>query len=279
MSRMQNILDKAERDGAVLRLRPLPDQEMTGTVGAVSAVSSVGTVDAPSVTVTVTEPSMPTPIKTMAPRRIDRALVAAHSPDAVAARQYRGVCSRIIHADQATPVKVIMITSPGHAEGKSVTAANLALTIAREYQRPICLVDANLRSPRLHEMFGLDASELGPGLVDVLAGRATLDQALTLVEPAGVTLLPAGVGAEHPAELLSTPLMRRTIDHLRAQFDRIVIDTPAALPMIDMGLLEPLADRIVLVVRAGITSKASIQDVMSTIDNQRLLGVVLNEAA
>jgi capsular exopolysaccharide synthesis family protein len=274
MSRMQSILDKAERDGAVLRIRQLPDQDVAG---AVSGVSAVGTLDAPAVT--VTEPSEPAHIKSAVPRRIDRALVAAHSPDAVAARQYRSVCSRIVHADQGASLKVIMITSPGHAEGKSVTAANLALTIAREYQRPICLVDANLRSPRLHDMFGLDASEMGPGLVDILAGRATLDQALTHIEPAGVTLLPAGSGSEHPAELLSTPLMRRTIDHLRAQFDRVVIDTPAALPMVDLGLLEPLADRIVLVVRAGITSKASIQDVMSTLDTDRLLGVVLNEAA
>jgi capsular exopolysaccharide synthesis family protein len=268
---MQSILDKAERDGAVLRVRPVADQDMAG------AVSGVGTFDAPPAT--VAEASRPTPVKSAVPRRIDRALVAAHSPDALTSRQYRGVCSRIIHADQGTPVKVIMITSPGQAEGKSVTAANLALTIAREYQRPICLVDANLRTPRLHEMFGLDAADAGPGLVDVLAGRATLEQALTFIEPAGVTLLPAGGGAEHPAELLSTPLMRRTIDHLRAQFDRVVIDTPAALPMVDIGLLEPLADRIVLVVRAGMTSKAAMQDVMSTLDAQRLLGVVLNEAA
>src|SRR5215831_3344886 len=274
MSRMQNILDKAERDGAVLRLRQLPDQDMAGTVGG---ASGIGTLDAPPLT--VTEPSRPAPVKSAVPRRIDRTLVAAHSPDTVTARQYRGVCSRIIHADQGTPVKVIMITSPGHGEGKSVTAANLALTIAREYQRPICLVDANLRSPRLSEMFGLDAAEADPGLVDVLTGRATLEQALTFIEPAGVTLLPAGNGAEHPAELLSTPLLRRTIDHLRAQFDRVVIDTPAALPMVDMGLLEPLADRIVLVVRAGITSKSSIQEVMSSLDAQRVLGVVLNEAA
>jgi len=271
MSRMQNILDKAERDGAVLRLRQLPDQDVVGTVDAVGTLGALP--------VTATEASRPTSIRSAVPRRIDRALVAAHSPDAVTARQYRNVCSRIVHADQISPAKVIMITSPGHAEGKSVTAANLALTIAREYQRPICLVDANLRSPRLHDMFGLDASETGPGLVDILAGRATLDQALTFVEPAGVTLLPAGGGAEHPAELLSTPLMRRTIDHLRAQFDRVVIDTPAALPMVDLGLLEPLADRIVLVVRAGITSKASIQEVMSSLDAQRVLGVVLNEAA
>jgi len=74
-------------------------------------------------------------------------------------------------------------------------------------------------------------------------------------------------------------MMRRTLDQLRAQFDRIIVDTPAALPMVDMGLIEPLADRVVLVIRAGITTKASIQDVMSTMDAQRLLGVVLNEAA
>ena len=270
MSRMQNILDKAERDGAVLRIRPLPEQE-------VASVVTVDAVEAP-----VLEPAdapVHTPVRSANPRRIDRALVAAYSPDAVTARQYRTLCTRIVHADQGSPVKVIMITSPGISEGKSVTAANLALTIAREYQRPTCLVDANLRSPRLQEMFGLDAAETGIGLVDVLAGRATLDQALVMIEPAGVTLLPAGGGAEHPAELLSTQMMRRMLDQLRAQFDRIIVDTPAALPMADMGLIEPLADRVLLVIRAGITTKASIQDLMSTIDAQRLLGVVLNEAA
>src|SRR5262245_14748098 len=138
MSRMQNILDKAERDGAVLRIRPLADQE-------VASVVTVSAVDAPPVEI----PDAPvhTPIRSASPRRIDRALVAAYSPDAITARQYRTLCTRIVHADQGSPVKVIMITSPGNSEGKSVTAANLALTIAREYQRPTCLVDANLRSP------------------------------------------------------------------------------------------------------------------------------------
>ena len=271
MSRMQNILDKAERDGAVLRIRPLPDQDpIEAGVAVVDDMTTMTSMSAGAPGVQ--------PIRSASPRRIDRALVAAHSPDAPGARQYRALCSRIVHADQGSPVKVIMITSPGHGEGKSVTAANLALTMAREYQRPTCLVDANLRSPKLHEMFGLETVAKGPGLVDVLAGRATLDQALTLVEPSGITVLPAGTGAEHPAELLSTPLMRRTLDSLRAQFDRIIIDTPAALPMVDLGFLEPLADRIVLVVRSGMTSKASIQDALSTIDSSRLLGVVLNEA-
>jgi capsular exopolysaccharide synthesis family protein len=266
MSRMQTILDKAERDGAVLRIRTLPGQDTVDVPADLAASGDVAAATAP----------LHTPIRSATPRHLDRALVAVGAPDAAAARQYRGLCTRIVHADQGTPVKVIMVTSPGGSDGKSVTAANLALTMAREYQRPTCLVDANLRSPRLQQMFGLPD---GPGLVDVLAGRATLDQVLTRVEPSGVTVLTAGAGAEHPAELLSTPVMRRTIDNLRAQFDRIIIDTPAALPMVDIGLLEPLADRIVLVVRAGVTSKASIADALGAIDASRLLGVVLNEAA
>ena len=274
MSRMQNILDKAERDGAVLRLRPLPDQDpIEAGVAVLDTPAAPPAKPAPKTTMTA-QPAVQ-PVKTTTPKRIDRALVAAHSPDAAAAKQYRGLCSKIVHADQGTPVKVIMITSPGAGEGKSVTAANLALTMAREYQRPTCLIDANFRTPKLQQMFGLPD---GPGLVDVLAGRATLDEALTIVEPAGVTVLPAGHGTEHPAELLSSPLMRRTLDNLRSQFDRIIVDTPAALPMVDLGMLEPLADRIVLVVRSGVTPKAAIQDVLSTIDSSRLLGVVLNEA-
>jgi Mrp family chromosome partitioning ATPase len=121
-------------------------------------------------------------------------------------------------------------------------------------------------------------------VLDMGAGRFDLTEAgnpgLTFDQPSiSAGELPAGHGVEHPAELLGTTLMRRTLDHLRSQFDRIIVDTPAALPMVDMGMLEPLADRIVLVVRAGITSKASIQDAMSGIETSRLLGVVLNEAA
>ena len=268
MSRMQNILDKAERDGAVLRIRPLADQVAFDTPPP-SAVPPPANYAAVNV-------AAQTPIRPASPRLLDRALVAAGAPDAKAARQYRGLCTRIVHADAGSPVKVIMITSPGAGEGKSVTAANLALTMAREYQRPTCLIDANLRSPKLQQLFGLSD---GPGLIDVLAGRASLDQALTLVEPAGVTVLTAGSGNEHPAELLGSPMMRRVIDNLRAQFDRIIIDTPATLGMVDMGMLGPLADRIVLVVRADVTSKAAIHDAMSGIDSSRLLGVVLNEVA
>jgi capsular exopolysaccharide synthesis family protein len=273
MSRMQSILEKAEREGAVMRLRSHPDP--VAVVPAAAAVERSVAVAGPALGVTG-PPGVATVAHTSPAFRLDRALVAAGASDNALAEQYRALCTRIAHADQDAAIHVILVTSPGTGEGKSVTAANLALTMAREYQRPTCIIDANLRSPTLQQLFGLPE---GPGLSDVLAGHAALEDALTTIENLGVTVLPAGTCLEHPAELLGAPRMRQTLDHLRLQFDRIVVDTPAALARADMGLLTPLVDRIVLVVRAGVTPKASITDVMTALDTRRLLGVVLNEAA
>jgi receptor protein-tyrosine kinase len=274
---MQNILEKAEREGAVMRVRSRP--EPAGVVPAPAALDAgVGTLPVAGLpTVSVTGQVGVAPAARTSPAiRLSSSLVAAAAIESAAAEQYRALCTRIVHADQNATANVILITSPGSGEGKSITAANVALTIAREYQRPTCIVDANLRSPRLRELFGLPD---GPGLSDVLAGRAPLNEALTMIETLGLTVLPAGPCPQHPAELLGTAMMQQTIDYLRLQFDRIVIDTSAALARADLGLLTPLVDRIVLVVRAGVTAKASIADVATTLDATRLLGVVLNEAA
>ncbi len=281
MSRMQSILEKAEREGAVMRLRSQPDTAGTVVpaapldvaVAAAPAASAIGT----SAALSSVTPAQAAPVvRTSGAFRLNRALVAAVSGDNVVAEQYRALCTRIARADVSGSIHAILVTSPGAGEGKSITAANLALTMSREYQRPVCIVDANLRAPRLHQLFGLPE---GPGLADVLAGRAPLEEALTMIENLGVTVLPAGTPTEHPAELLGSALMRQTLDSLRLQFDRIVVDTPAALARADMGLLTPLVDRIVLVVRAGVTPKSAITDVVTTLDTSRLLGVVLNEAA
>ena len=272
MSRMQTILEKAEREGTVMRVRSRPDP--AGVVPA--ADMSVAAMPAAASGVGAGQAGVAAVVRTSPASRLNGALVAAAASESAIAEQYRSLCARIAHADQGAPTSVILVTSPGTGEGKSLTAANLALTMAREYHRPTCIVDANLRSPKLRELFGLPD---GPGLSDVLAGRAPLHEALTMIETLGVTVLPAGPCPKHPAELLGTAMMRQTIDYLRLQFDRIVIDTSAALARADLGLLTPLVDRVVLVVRAGVTTKASITDVATTLDATRLLGVVLNEAA
>jgi capsular exopolysaccharide synthesis family protein len=272
MSRMQTILEKAEREGAVMRLRSQPDPVVAVPAAAERSVAAAAGPALGAGTLT----GAATVVRNAPAFRLNRALVAAAPSDNAVAEQYRALCTRIAHADQDAPIHVILVTSPGTGEGKSVTAANLALTMAREYQRPTCIIDANLRSPMLQQLFGLPD---GPGLSDVLAGRATLEDALTTIENLGVTVLPAGTCPQHPAELLGAAMMRQTLDRLRLQFDRIIVDTPAALARADMRLLTPLVDRIVLVVRAGVTPKASITEVITALDTKRLLGVVLNEAA
>jgi capsular exopolysaccharide synthesis family protein len=173
-------------------------------------------------------------------------------------------------------MNVLLITSPGRGEGKTLTAGNLALTMAQEFQQRVCLVDADMRQPHVHRLFGIAE---GPGLSDVLGGRATLDEALIAIEEHRITVVPAGRAHEHPAELLGTLSMRRTLESLRAQFDRVVVDAPAATLLADVGILTPLVDSVLLVVRAGVTAKPAVHDAIAALDGSKLLGVVLNEAA
>src|SRR4051812_8883946 len=269
MSRIQHILDKAERDGGLHRLRSVPDADAI----AIGTADALGPLPAGP---DVLAPSALAPGRIVQDTRLDPLLVAALSPDAHASEQYRALRMRVSHTDHSLPVHVILVTSPGRREGKTLTAANLALTMAQDFQRRICVVDADLRHSRLHRLFGLAD---GPGLTDVLTGRSTLSDALTRLEDQQITLLPAGSASAHPAELLGSPGMRHMIDTLRAEFDRVIIDAPAAGPLADLGILTPLADRVVLVVRAGYTTKPAIHEAVASIGQPRLLGIVLNDAA
>jgi protein-tyrosine kinase len=267
MSRIQNILEKAERDGGVLRMRTLTESAPLAFETPAPAPPEV--FDEP----VIVEPSV-TPARIVRDTELDPHLIAALEPGAVAAEQYRALRTRLTH-DHHGSVSVVLVTSPGRREGKTLTAANLALTMAQDFQRRICIVDADLRHSRLHTLFGLSD---GPGLADVLTGQASLSDALIQLEDQQITMLPAGRASAHPAELLGSTAMRQTIETLRSQFDRVIIDAPPTGPLADIGILAPLVDRVVLVVRAGVTTKPAIHDAVAAIDAKQLLGIVLNDA-
>jgi capsular exopolysaccharide synthesis family protein len=307
MSRIQNILNKAERDGTVRRIHSAAEPTAAAcarlssracdregevatagacarevaTAGDLGAMTGSAAVAAPASVmaeigasdVSDLPPATPACALTV---QLDPQLVVALDAKSTAAEQYRALRTRIAHADTGGPVTLLLVTSPGRNEGKTLTAANLALTMAQEYQQRVCVVDADLRNPRMHELFGLPDT---PGLADVVAGRAALEEALVTVENYHISVLPAGDAGAHPAELLGTGAMRRMLDTLRSQFDRVVIDAPSAAPLADVGILTPLVDSVLLVVRAGVTSKPAIQEAVHGIDQAKLLGLVLNEAA
>jgi protein-tyrosine kinase len=203
------------------------------------------------------------------------ALVAAIAPHSTVAERYRAVRARLAVQEDDGPLRSILVTSPGSRDGKSVTAANLALTMAQEYQRNVLLIDGDLRGSSVHTLFGLDPT---PGLAEVLAGEVTLDEALVYLPDYRLTILPAGRTPQFPTELLGSTAMRRAIDTVRARFDRILIDLPAVSPLADVGTLAPLADGIVMVVRAGVTQRPALDEALSAFEENKILGIVLNDA-
>jgi protein-tyrosine kinase len=288
MSRIQNILDKAEREGAALRTSRL-DAPAAATVpitieipthGATfpdSAAMIVPGASGPAHAHTHTAASSSTAADTLEhfTARLNPLLVAGLSPKSLAAEQYRQLRTRLSHAEGATALRTILITSPQKGEGKSITAANLALTMAQELQRRVVLVEADLRKPSLQQMFGLPA---GPGLAEFLAGSCDLREALKFLPEHNLTVMPAGAMPTNPAELLGSTAMRRLLDQLRSRFDRVILDTPPVLPLADVAVLAPIVDGTLLVVRAGVTPKPAIENALRAFDSSRLLGVVLNES-
>jgi len=286
MSRIQQILSKAERDGTARRVAvETPESiEQTPRVAATTFAPPPRrtTVEREPVPETTSErigavSYAPAPAETGSPVEvmIDRVLVAAVSPQSAAAEHYRALRTRLTQSENGHARRVLLVTSPGKNDGKTVTALNLALTMAQEFQRRVLIVDADLRQPSVHTLLGLPP---GPGLVDVLTGTATLEDALVEIPEHHLTVLRAGRVYERPAEMLGSGPMRRLLDTLRAQFDRIVVDSAPAV-VSDPSAVAPLTDGTLLVVRASATTKPAIARAIATLGATNLLGLVLNESA
>jgi len=277
MSRIQEILKKAEREGGVQRTRALtPDlpgaPAAAGAGAAAPALAMPPAWAPPAREIRDEQPAAPARHVT---GTLDPRLVAAFAPQSLAAEQYRSLRTRIKGAEKGRAMRAIIITSPNKGDGKSLTAANLALTMAQEFQQRVLLLDSDLRRPSLHRLFGISET---PGLSDVLMGGASIDDALVTVRDHRLTVLPSGIIPMHPAELLGSATMRRVLDMLRTRFDRILIDMPPIAPLADVTIASAVADGVLMIVRAGVTPKPAIERALSGLDLSKVLGLVLNDA-
>jgi capsular exopolysaccharide synthesis family protein len=282
MTRAHRILSKADRDGTIRHIAPALER---GDVELISERRSrfawnPGEDLAPpadddtSMLPAVRESSPPVAARPVFGATLDKDMVAALQPFSPAAEQFRTLRTRIAQVESAGQRRVILVTSPGDGDGKTITVANLALTMAQEFQRQVLLIDADLRNARLHECLGIPRE---PGLSDVLAGRASLDDALVSLSEYRVIALPAGAPHGRPTELLSSEPMRRLVENLGRRFDRVVIDSTAA-HFADAGVLEPLVDGVLLIVRAGRTSRPAVGRALGLVPRAKLLGLVLNDS-
>ncbi len=205
-------------------------------------------------------------------------LVTGRDPRNPVSEAYRSFRTNITFANPDKPAKTLVFTSPLPQDGKSTTAANLAITMAQQGTR-VLLVDADLRRGVLNSVFG---KERTPGLSDLLLGGIGLKDALQVVdlgESGSLDFLPTGTLPPNPAELLGSQRMKELLGHLGGLYDLIILDTPPLTVVTDAAVLGTKADGVILVARANATDKGAVTYAVEQLRNVRakVLGSVLND--
>jgi non-specific protein-tyrosine kinase len=198
----------------------------------------------------------------------------AASSHGVAVEQYRRLAGALIRAQAEHGVKVVMITSAVAGEGKSLTTSNLAVTLARSYQRRTLIIDADQRDPSQHKIFHVDNTR---GLTEHMRSFDGTPAATVELFP-GLTLLPAGRPTSDPMGGLTSNRLKQLFADAAEAFDIVLIDTPPVTLIPDAGLLAPLVDAAVLVISAGSTQYEAVSRAVMTLGRERILGTVLNGA-
>lgn len=184
--------------------------------------------------------------------------------------QYNKLAAALHDTHRERDIKVLMIISTGSGEGKTLTAANLALTLSEAFEKRVLLVDADLQKPALHELFGVSNA-------DGLAGLIDGDGMPPVTQLSGrLALLSAGEYRDDPTKLFTSERMWTFLEDARASFDWIVIDTAPLDFVAHARLLAPMTDGALLVARAGKTLYDEVQRAADTFDPKLMLGVVLN---
>jgi protein-tyrosine kinase len=193
----------------------------------------------------------------------------------VSREQYRRLAAALHHAQEDRGIKVVMISSAMPGEGKTLTAANLALTFSESYRRSVLLIDADLRRPSQHNVFKIDNST---GLSDGLEAVPERPMKVRQVTEK-LSILPAGRSTSDPMAGLTSSRMQRLLSQVRDMFEWVIIDTPPVGLLPDANLLASFADGAVVVVGAGETPYPLVQKAITAVGKDKLLGVVLNRAA
>jgi len=205
-------------------------------------------------------------------------IVTSKDSNSAIAEEYRKLKSIIVKLAMGdTFQNVLMITSAVACEGKSVTALNLAITLAHEYDHSVLLVDGDLRKPSLHRYLGVSQT---PGLVECLMDDLPLSQALVKTGIGKLTLLPTGRRMDNPVELFTSKRMKDFIYEVKHRYpDRfIIIDTTPTLPFAESRFLAQLVDGTIFVVREGICSLVNVAHALEELKSSNIFGVVYNDA-
>lgn len=191
---------------------------------------------------------------------------------------YKILRTQVMHRMREKGWNVIGVTSAGEQEGKTLTAVNLAVSLAMDVTQSVLLVDADLRHPRIHEVFGLGRCE---GLADYLIDDIAIEDLLIHPGIGRFVLLPGGRAIPHSAEALTSPKMVALVEEFKHRYDSrlIIYDLPPLLHSSDVLAFAPYIDALLLVVEEGRTRAEDVERALSLVKHSTpVLGTVLNKA-
>jgi protein-tyrosine kinase len=192
---------------------------------------------------------------------------------------YKLLRTQVLHRLRENGWNVLGVTSPNEREGKTLTAVNLGVSLAMETNHTVLLIDADLRQPSVHRLFGIDHAK---GLADVLLDEEPVEHALIHPGIGRFVLLPGGRAVPRSAETLTSPRMRALVDELKHRYpSRIVVfDLPPVLTNADVLAFGPLLDAVLLVTGEGMTRRHDIEESIVRLKGAvPILGTVLNHAS
>jgi capsular exopolysaccharide synthesis family protein len=195
-------------------------------------------------------------------------------PKSVAAECCRSIRTNILFMSPDRPIRTMVVTSPSPQEGKTTTAINLGVTMAEAGGR-VLIIDTDMRRPRLHRSFGVGNQY---GISTVIVGKATLEEAIKHTDVPNLDVLTCGPVPPNPSELLHTDRFAVVLADCAKLYDRVILDSPPTSAVTDPAVLGNLADGVVMIIKAGETTRDSAiharRQLMSA--KARLVGVVVN---
>jgi protein-tyrosine kinase len=265
MSRVHDALRRAEQAGLLSPPAARPPHE------GQSILATAATLEAGPNLVGLLEQIEEVPYRAAT----DSLLIDISRPHEAPMEEFRTLRTRLNHMKSLQPIHTIVVTSPSPAEGKSLSAANLALAESHLAGNSTLLADFDFRRPIMHTMFGIDRS---PGITDYLLGKAPLNKCIKKIAGTTLYVMPAGEAVINPLELLNLREVKLLMDRLPSIFDWIILDSPPLLFAADANLLSTLCHGTLLVVRIGQTTIDSVTRAMQSLCNNNVLGIVVNGA-
>lgn len=202
-------------------------------------------------------------------------LIVQDNPKSPVSEAYRTLRTNIQFSSFDNELDSILVTSTGPAEGKSTTAANLALSMA-EVGKKVLLIDCDLRKPTLHKKFNISNNK---GLSNLLIGQFKFDEVAQQYTE-NMCVLTSGTVPPNPSEMLASNKMKQFLEEAKKIFDFIVLDTPPVVAVTDAQLLSTMVGGVLLVVAVGQAEIGGAERAKELLDNvnANIIGVVLNKA-